>query len=147
MKLNKVQIKKLSILDVSGKGGKDAQLAEALGFDRVSSTYYDAIDQKGQKWEFKKQQTQQYLDPYKFSQMSKEDKKIKILFFVHKSGKIVEIYETDYNKLIKTMGYSAWDLKAINKFWQRSCFVKRPTQPKAELKLKEIKNFKRIWKR
>ena len=69
------------------------------------------------------------------------------MFFVHSAGKILEVYETSYNKLIKAMGYTAWDLKAINKFWQRPCFAKRATQPKAELKLKEIKNFKLIWKR
>jgi len=147
MKISKIQEERILELDVSGKGGKDAQLAAALGFERVSASYYDAIDKSGQEWEFKKQQTQQFLDPYKFSKMSKEEKKIKILFFVHSAGKILEVYETSYNKLIKAMGYTAWDLKAINKFWQRPCFAKRATQPKAELKLKEIKNFKLIWKR
>lgn len=149
MKLTFEQIENIKKLNISGKGGKDAQLACALGFTRKSQPFYDAIGPDGKKWEFKKQRSQQFLDPYKFSKMTKEEKKnIGILFFVHNDGKVVEIYETNYAKLIKSMGYSHWDLKAIQKLYKRSCFVNRSnTQIKAELKYKEISNFKLIWKK
>ena len=64
-----------------------------------------------------------------------------------KKGKVVEIYETNYKNLIKSMGYSHWDLKAIQKLYKRDCFVNRSnTQIKAELKYSEISKFKLIWK-
>jgi len=148
MKLTKHQKNKLLGLDISGKGGKDAEIAAALGFSRKSSKFYDAVDDVGRKWEFKKQQHCQFLDPYKFAQMTKEERGIQILFFMHKKGKIVEIYKTTYNKLIKTMGYSAWDLKAIKRLYERKCFINRSnTQIKAELKPSEIRKFKLVWKK
>ena len=53
-----------------------------------------------------------------------------------------------YNKLIKTMGYSAWDLKAIKRLYERKCFINRSnTQIKAELKPSEIRKFKLVWKK
>jgi len=149
MKLTEDQIKNIIALDISGKGGKDTELATALGFTRKSEKFYDAVSSCGKRWEFKKQQKQQFLDPYKFSQMTKKQKKdIGILFFIHKEGKVVEIYETNYKNLIKAMGYSHWDLKAIQKLYKRNCFLNRPnTQIKAELKYSEISKFKLIWKK
>jgi hypothetical protein len=79
--------------------------------------------------------------------MTKEQKKIGILFFIHKDGEVVEIFETNYKKLIKAMGYGAWDLYAIRKLYKRGCLSERMTQIKAELKYSEISTFKRIWKR
>lgn len=149
MELTQQQINNIVSLDISGKGGKDAELAEALGFTRKSDSFYDAVDDEGNKWEFKKQQTSQFLDPYKFSKMTEKEKKnIGILFFVHKNGKIFEIYKTNYKNLIKIMGYSHWDLKAIQKLYKRECFINRSnTQIKAELKYSEISKFKLIWKK
>ncbi len=147
MKITKEQEEKLVCLDVSGQGGKDFELAEALGFSRKSARFYDAIDSNGKKWEFKKQQRQQWIDPYKLSEMTKSEKKIGILFFIHKNGQITEIFETNYQKLIKVMGYGAWDLYAIRKMYKRQCLSGRPTQIKAELKYAEILTFKRIWKK
>jgi len=147
MKLNENQEKNILDLDIAGKGGKDAEIAVALGFERKSARFYDAIDQGGEKWEFKKQERQQWIDPYKLAELTDEEKKIKILFFMHKAGKITEIYETNYKKLIKSMGYSAWDLKAIKKMYDRQSLSKRKTQIKAELKGSEIKTFKKVWER
>lgn len=146
MKLNKEQIEKLINIDIGGKGGKDSVLAKALGHKRESNKFYDAITETGEVVEYKKQQSSQFLDPYKFSLMTDEQKKIKILFFVHDGKFIKEIYQTNYKTLIKTMGYTAWDLKAIKKLYERKCFLNRPnTQIKAELKLEEIKTFKKIY--
>ena len=147
MKITKEQEKKLLELDVSGKGGKDAQIAIAMGFTRESTRFYDATDPNGKKWEFKKQQRQQWIDPYKLSEMTKEEKKIGILFFMHKDGKILEIFKTNYKNLIKAMGYGAWDLYAIKKIYKRQCLSGRMTQIKAELKHTEIQTFKKIWER
>ena len=147
MKLTKHQEASILLLDISGKGGKDTEIATALGFERKSARFYDAIDSTGEKWEFKKQQDTQWIDPYKLSELSKEQKKIKILFFMHKKGKVTEIYETDYKKLIKSMGYSARDLKAIKKMYDRQSLSSRRTQIKAELKGSEIKVFKKVWQK
>jgi len=146
MKLSKKQINKLVGVDIGGKGGKDSILAEALGHKRESSKFYDAVTESGEVVEYKKQQSSQFLDPYKFSLMTDEEKKIKILFFMHDGTFVKEVYQTDYKTLIKTMGYSAWDLKAIKKLYERECFLNRPnTQIKAELKIDEIKTFKKIY--
>ena len=147
MKLNENQEKNILELDIAGKGGKDAEISIALGFERKSARFYDAIDTTGEKWEFKKQQSSQWIDPYKLAELSNEEKKIKILFFMHKDGKITEIYETNYKKLIKSMGYTAWDLKAIKKMYDRQSLSKRETQIKAVLKGHEIRTFKKIWER
>jgi len=145
MILTKSQIKKIKSVDVGGRGGKDLIIAEALGHERVSTKFYDAVTKTGETVEYKKQQGSQFLDPYKFSQMSDEEKKIKILFFVHDGSRIKEIYQTDYSNLIDKMGYSDEDLKAIKDLYSRDCFVNRPnTQIKAELKLQEIKTFEKI---
>jgi len=145
MILTKKQIDKLRTADLGGKGGKDATIAEALGHTRQSSRFYDALTEKGEMVEYKKQQTYQYIDPYKLSQMSDEDMKIKILFFVHDGSQVVEIYQTTYAVLTKAMGYSAVDLRAIAKLYERKCFVERKdTQMKAKLLLKEIRCFKKI---
>jgi hypothetical protein len=145
MILTKKQINNLKAVDLGGKGGKDAIIAEALGHTRQSSRFYDALTEKGEMIEYKKQQTYQYIDPYKWSQMSKEDMKIKILFFVHDGSQVVEIYQTTYADLTKSMGYSQADLKAIAKLYKRKCFVERKdTQMKAKLLLNEIRLFKKI---
>ena len=101
MKLSKEQINKLVGVDIGGKGGKDSILAEALGHKRESSKFYDAVSETGEVVEYKKQQSSQFLDPYKFSLMTSEEKKIKILFFMHDGNFIKEIYQTNYWNKIK----------------------------------------------
>ena len=146
MILTEKQKARLNKINLKGKGGKDSLLAFAMGHNRKSAKYFDAICPNGQKYEYKKQQSSQFLDPYKFSQMSDKDKEIEILFFVHDEGKISEIYLTDYGNLIETMGYTDEDLKAIAKLYERDCFKNRPnSQIKAELKYEEIKTFQKIY--
>ncbi len=146
MKLTKEQEKKILLLDVSGYGGFDAELADALGFYRKSARFYDAVDAAGNKYEFKKQASQQWIDVYKLSQLSNDEKKIPVLFFIHKDGVITEIYKTNYKKLIKTMGMTAWDLKAISKLYKREA-ISEAIQMKSPLNFSAIQTFKRIWKR
>ena len=147
MIITKQQEDNLTQIDVSGKGGKDAEIATAMGFQRKSEKYYDAVDPSGNKWEFKKQQSQQWIDPYKLAQLTKQEKNIGILFFMHKDGEIVEIYETNYKELIKAMGYTARDLYSIRRLYQKKCLSERATQMKSELKYSEISKFKKIWEK
>ncbi len=147
MKFTKEQEKRLLEIDVSGKGGKDAEIATALGWTRMSCRFYDAIDEVECPWEFKKQEGCQWIDPYKLSQLSKQEKNIGILFFMHRDGKIIEVYKTTYKKLIKKMGYSKSDLKAIRKLYKRGCMTGRNTQMKAPIGYGEISAFKLIWKK
>ena len=146
MKITKQQSKRIMALDVSGYGGYDAEIAEALGFTRESAKFYDAIDINGNKYEFKKQASQQWIDVFKMSQMSDDEKKIPVIFFIHKEGKITEIYETNYKKLIKKMGMDASDLKAINELYGREAITKS-IQMKSPINYSSIKTFKKIWKK
>ena len=146
MKINETQEKKLLALDVSGYGGFDAELAIALGFIRKSARFYDAEDINGKKFEFKKQASQQSIDIYKLSQLSDSEKRIPVLFFMHKDGKITEIYKTNYKKLIKAMGLSGWDLHAVSKLYKRAA-ISETIQMKSPLNFSTIQNFKLIWKR
>ena len=146
MKITKEQSRKLMRLDVSGWGGHDLQIATALGFTRESARFYDAVDADGVKYEFKKQASQQWIDVYKLSQLSADEKSIPILFFVHKDGKITDIYETNYKKLIKRMGMNNWDLKAITKLYKRKA-ISEAIQMKSPLNCSSIKTFTKIWER
>tara|TARA_Y100000593_G_C4138832_1_gene251145 strand:+ start:141 stop:629 length:489 start_codon:yes stop_codon:yes gene_type:complete len=145
MKFTKKQIRNLKRLNISGKGGKDRQIAEALGHTRESAKFHDGIDDKGNKWEYKKQTGIQFFDPYKFSQMTEEEKEIPILFFNHKEGEIVSIYMATYAQVIKTMGYTKKGLALLNELFKRPEFANRMTQPKAQLNKKEIASFKKVW--
>jgi|18_taG_2_1085343.scaffolds.fasta_scaffold13812_2 hypothetical protein len=146
LRLTTHQIDRVTAIDVGGKGGKEKQIAEALGHTIQSSGLWDAVTKDGKRVEYKKQQGSQFLDPYKFSKMTEDEKKIPLLFFIHDGSFIKEIHLTDYATLIKTMGYTSADLKAIKKLYDRKCFRNRPnTQIKAELKRDEIRTFKKIY--
>lgn len=147
MILNKKQVKAILDLNVSGKGGKDRQIAEALGHDRVSAKYYDGVDGKGQVWEYKKQQAEQFLDPYKFSQMTEAERAIPILFFNHVEGEIVSIHKATYAEVIKKMGYTEEGLKMLKNLFKRPEFANRMIQPKAVLNKEEILSFSKVWER
>jgi hypothetical protein len=144
MIFSKEQIRALNDLDVSGKGGKDREIAEALGHQRVSSKYYDGVDAYGQTWEYKKQTSMQFLDPYKFSQMMEEEKQIPILFFNHVEGKIVSVHKATYKEVIKKMGYTKEGLSMLNTLFERPEYANRMIQPKAVLTKKEILSFEKV---
>ena len=146
MKLTEQQIKKIRSLNVSGYGGFDSEIALALGFTRESGKFYDALDANGNKYEFKKQASQQWIDVFKMSELSDDEKKIPVLFFIHKEGKITEIYETNYKKLIKKMGLGTDDLKAISELYSRKAITKS-IQMKCPINYSSIKTFKKIWKK
>jgi len=144
-RLTTCQINRLIAIDVGGQGGKDRQIAEALGHTRESSKLWDAVTKDGRRIEYKKQQNNQLLDPYKFSTMSDEDKDVELLFFMHDGKNITEVYHTDYRTLIKTMEFTDEDLEATREAFERECHVKRSSQVKSVLKRDEIRTFKKIY--
>ena len=93
----------------------------------------------------KKQKGEQYLDPYKFSQMTEKEKQIPILFFNHVDGKVVSIYRATYDEVIKIMGYTKEGLSMLDRLFKRAEFANRTTQPKAALSKKEIYTFSKVW--
>ena len=141
---NKRQINRIKSINVGGYGGKDALIAEALGHNRVNAPFYDATSKDNVKWEYKKQKTCQWLDPYKFSQLTEKEKDINVLFFIHDGTNIKEAYQTTYRQLIKTMGYTTKQLKKIKDLYSLPCFKNRETQMKAKITVSEIRCFKKI---
>jgi len=139
------QNKAILELNLSGRGGKDREIAEALGHKRQSAKYHDGVDTGGQVWEYKKQAAMQYLDPYKFSQMSTVQKKIPILFFNHVDGKVVSIHKSTYAEVIKKMGYTKKGLAMLYALFEMPEYANRMIQPKAVLTKKEILSFERVW--
>ena len=103
MELTQTQIDNLLKLNVKGAGGKDRELAEALGHERTSERFFDAYDKDGTPWEYKKQSGDQWLDLIKLSELNNEQKDIGILWFNHSKGKIHSIYLCTYRELLSTL--------------------------------------------
>ena len=143
MVLTKKQIDNLLKIDFSGRRKYDEDVATALGWSVQDEIYHDAIDTKGDKVEFKKQSGQQWIDAFKLCKMSKDDRKIGILFFMHKDGHLTSIYHTTYAKLIKEMGYDDKSLMELKKVAKIPAFDKH--QMKAVLNVSSIRKFKRIY--
>ena len=127
-------------VDFSGRSKYDERVATALGWTVQDEIYHDAIDDKGNRVEFKKQSGQQWIDAFKLCTMSSKDRKIDILFFMHKGGDLKSVYHSTYDELIKEMGYddkSLMELKKVAKMW---VFDKH--QMKATLNVSSIRKFK-----
>ena len=61
MKLTEQQINNIISLDISGKGGKDSELAKALGFTRKSEKYYDAVSPSGKSGNLRNKKHHNFL--------------------------------------------------------------------------------------
>ena len=86
--LNQQQIINLIQLDLSGKGGKENEIAEALGHERNHQPLVDAkCPITGILYEYKKQSGTQWFDLHKLANLTKEQKRTAVLFVVHKGGK------------------------------------------------------------
>ena len=116
-----------------------------MGHTRQYAKYHDGVDITGQRWEYKKQQGIQFFDPYKFSQMTEQEKQIPILFFMHSNGTIVSIYKATYAQVIDTMGYTEDGLARLNKLFKLPEFANRMIQPKAQWNKDEILSFQKVW--
>lgn len=137
MILTQTQIDNLSKLNVKGAGGKDRELAEALGHKRISERFFDAYDTDGTPWEYKKQSGDQWLDLIKLSELSGAEKEIGILWFNHKNGKIQTVYLCTYRELLRTLGIG-WLPIAVTRLFTKICKSYKP-QIKISIKNSVIK--------
>lgn len=143
MVITDTQAHNLAKLDVSGQGGKDAELAEALGHNRVSARYFDALDDSGLPVEYKKQSSTQWFDLIKLSELSDKQGEIEILWFMHKDGSIKAIHSCTYTELIKHLKLSRLQLRVIRLF-SKVCGHLKP-QVKIPLKKTFISTLPIVW--
>lgn len=143
MLITDTQAHNLAQLDVSGQGGKDAQLADALGHRRVSARYFDAVDDAGLPVEYKKQSSTQWFDLIKLAELSDKQGEIEILWFMHESGSIKRIYSCTYAELIEHLELSRLQLRVVRLF-SKVCKSLKP-QVKIPLKKTFISTLPIIW--
>ena len=129
------QQRNLLALDLSGKGGKENEIAEALGHERNHQPLVDAkCPLSGILYEYKKQSGTQWFDLHKLSHLTKKQADTAVLFFVHKNGHFVGMYQTTYQGVCN----------AINLTPQEWAWAKKApagAQVKYALKLKQIQKF------
>ena len=139
--LTNQQIENLWSLDLSGKGGKENEIAEALGHERNHKPLVDAnCPTTGILYEYKKQSGTQWFDLHKLSGLTKEQRKVNVLFFVHKGGRFVAMYQTTYQGVVDSIGLSKPEWK-----WAKK--APAGAQVKYALKLNQIEKFTCITKR
>ena len=133
--INYAQQQRLLALDLSGKGGKENEIAEALGHERNHKPLVDAnCPVSGILYEYKKQSGTQWFDLHKLAGLTEEQRKVNVLFFVHKNGRFVGMYQTTYQGVVNAIGLSATDLS-----WAKK--APKGAQVKYALKLNEIEKF------
>ena len=133
--LDTQQLINLCKLDLSGKGGKENEIAEALGHERNHQPLVDAKCPKtGILYEYKKQSGTQWFDLHKLAGLTKEQKDVSVLFFVHKGGKFVGLYQTTYQGIVNAIGLDA-------KSWRWAKKAPAGAQVKYALKLAQIQKF------
>ena len=133
--LDTQQLINLCKLDLSGKGGKENEIAEALGHERNHQPLVDAKCPKtGILYEYKKQSGTQWFDLHKLAGLTAKQKDVSVLFFVHKGGKFIGLYQTTYQGIINSIG-----LKPSEWAWAKK--APAGAQVKYALKLAQIKKF------
>lgn len=148
-KLTEGQIQNLSNLNIAGRGGKDRQIAEALGHDRAHAKFYDA--KKGVKlFEYKKQSNDQWIDAFKLARLDEAPEGITILWFNHKNGAVDSVYTSTYEQVRELLFPTPVDKALLHMY--RSISQQRtrraPDQVKVKITHKEIKkNFTLVWKK
>ena len=143
MVLTQAQINSLVKLDVSGQGGKDAEIADALGHNRVSARYFDAVTDDGDSIEYKKQSSTQWFDLIKLAELSDKQGDIEILWFMHTKGKIHTVHSCTYAELIEHLELSRLQLRVVRLF-SKVCKSLKP-QVKIPLKKKFISTLPIVW--
>ena len=148
-KLSAKQSKNLSKIDISGPGGRDVMLANAMGHERASSKFYDAIE-AGNLFEYKKQAGCQWIDAFKLARLDEAPEGISILWFNHKDGAIQSVYSSTYEQVRDILFPTAIDRELLNMY--RSIAANRTRkaadQVKCKIDVKEIKaNFTLLWER
>jgi hypothetical protein len=148
-RLTESQTVNIENLNVGGKGGKDRQLAEALGHDRAHAEFHDAT-QGSQLFEYKKQSGCQWIDAFKLARLDEAPEGIAILWFNHKNGVIQSVYSSTYEQVRDILFPTAIDRALLNmyKAIYRSRTRKAADQVKCKIDVKEIKeNFTLLWER
>ena len=92
-------------INMGGRGGGEAVFAPALiDFRRVNESLYDFINDKSdERVELKKQQDLQWFDGWKYHDLSPEDRKITMMFVLHDTKKVLNIYSIGLGKMIDTL--------------------------------------------
>tara|TARA_Y100001937_G_C6938370_1_gene249197 strand:+ start:156 stop:587 length:432 start_codon:yes stop_codon:yes gene_type:complete len=139
LKLTETQIKKIKSLDLSGKGGKENEIAWALDHKRNHQPLVDAeCPTTGVLFEYKKQQGTQWFDLYKLSTLTKEQESIPILFFItDKEGTFLSLYQSTYQEVKDMIGLTPDE-------WEWAKNSPKRVQPKYDIKMKQIKTFNRL---
>ena len=139
--LNQQQIINLCGLDLSGKGGKENEIAKALGHERNHQPLVDArCPKSGVLYEYKKQSGTQWFDLHKLAGLTDDQRKVNVLFFVHKNGQFAGMYQTTYQGVVDSIGLSKPEWK-----WAKK--APAGAQVKYALKLNQIEKFTCITKR
>ena len=133
--LNTQQLINLCKLNLSGKGGKENEIAEALGHVRNHQPLVDAhCPLSGVLYEYKKQSGTQWFDLHKLANLTNSQLRIAVLFVVHKGGKFVGLYQTTYYGVKNAIGLAHAD-------WEWAKKAPAGAQVKYALKLAKIKKF------
>jgi hypothetical protein len=133
--LDTQQLINLCGLDLSGKGGKENEIAKALGHERNHQPLVDAkCPKSGVLYEYKKQSGTQWFDLHKLANLTKEQAQVAVLFVVHKGGKFIGLYQTTYQGVKNSIG-----LKPADWAWAKK--APAGAQVKYALKLAQIKKF------
>ena len=133
--LNTQQLINLCKLNLSGKGGKENEIAEALGHVRNHQPLVDAhCPLSGVLYEYKKQSGTQWFDLHKLANLTNSQLRIAVLFVVHKGGKFVGLYQTTYYGVKNAIGLAHAD-------WEWAKKAPAGAQVKYALKLAQIKKF------
>ena len=125
-----VDEQKVAIINVGGRGGKEAVLLPLFkeSLQRVSAPLYDATSVCGEKFEFKKQANTQWFDLPKYYNLTKEDKKINMIFVLHKDGKVQKIASVKLGDMIERlldnpkyadMGWTSEMLESLHRLKKR----------------------------
>ena len=148
-RLNDVQIQKLSNLNIAGKGGKDKQLAEALGHQRAHAEFFDAKDGPA-LFEYKKQSNDQWIDAFKLARLDEAPEGISMLWFNHKNGAVESVYSSTYEQVRDLLFPTPVDRGLLNMYKTISQQRTRRASDQVKCKIthKEIQaNFNLVWKR
>ncbi len=144
----KPRFEKLLKADVSGAGGKEKEIVDCFEDLIVTSKQlYDAVDDNGNRYEFKKQRDTQYFDTGKYGSLSEEEKEIWMVFIQHEKGSINNVQKIRLGELLKLLGDDAnhakngWSDEAI-----QMDYLLKNKYPKKQLKTPlNVKKFLRDY--
>ena len=147
--LNESQIQGLVGLNVAGKGGKDKEIASALGHDRAHAKFYDAKS-GSTLFEYKKQSNDQWIDAFKLASLDEAPEGIIILWFNHKKGVVNSVYASTYEQVKDILFPTEHDksLLTLYRAIYNSRSRKAADQAKCKITHSEIQqHFTLVWKR